>query len=389
MTPAARVNAAIELMDQIGRGALADRALTAWGRKNRFAGSKDRAAIADLIYGVLRRKRSCARMGGGETGRALLLGYLRCDALDPEMIFGADRYAPEALSAAERMAGEAYAQSEAEALDWPEWLWPELQRSLGDQAAAVARSLRDRAPVFLRVNLRHADPVKAIKQLQNEGIEVRPHPLSPTALEVIEGPRKIKGSAAYLEGMVELQDASSQAVADMVPLSTGDSLLDYCAGGGGKSLALAGRVNARFFAHDQSQDRMKDVPARAARAGVDISLRSTAKLSGQMFNSVLVDAPCSGSGSWRRDPQGKWLLDEKALNHVLESQRHILHSAAQYVLPGGHLIYATCSVLGRENETQVDAFLDRSPGFALRSQRRFSPLEGGDGFYCAVLRKQS
>lgn len=386
MTPAARISAAIVLMDRIQAGELADRALADWGRKNRYAGSKDRAAIADIVFDVLRKKQSHAALGGGETGRALLLGYVRASGQDPATVFGVDRYAPPQLTEDE-MSLALDMQPDLNAItDFPDWLWPDLVRSQGDQAQAVARAMRDRAPVHLRVNLMKLDRDKAMTALADEGVISEPLMLSPSALQVAQGARKIRNTRAYLDGLVELQDASSQAVADLVPLKQGGTLLDFCAGAGGKVLAVAGRTNGAFFAHDIAPRRMKDLPVRAARAGAHITQVSSADLAqGQEFDTVLVDAPCSGSGSWRRDPQGKWLLTSDKLAEVLDVQRDILDQTAGFVNPQGHLVYATCSLLDRENEHQVQAFLTRNTGFSIIAEQHFTPLSGSDGFYCCVL----
>nr|WP_255596763.1 RsmB/NOP family class I SAM-dependent RNA methyltransferase [Cognatishimia sp. MH4019] len=373
-------------MDRIQTGALASRVLTEWERRNRYAGSKDRAAIADIIYDVLRRKRSLAARGGGADGRALMLGYLRDLEQDPETVFGVGRYAPDPLTEAERSAGHLPAEGTAEEADIPEWLWPDLQASLGPRTQQIAGEMQKRAPIHLRVNLTKLTRDRAIRILSEQGIEGRPHPLSPTAIEIVEGARKVKNAKAYLDGMVELQDASSQAVSDLVPLKPGQTLLDFCAGGGGKTLAIAGRVTGVFVAHDAEPRRMNDLPARADRAGAAIKRVSSAEL-GLIapFDTVLVDAPCSGSGSWRRDPQGKWLLTRKKLDQTIRIQRDILETTAALVRPQGHLVYATCSLLAAENQDQIAAFLAQHPEFSMSFEQQFTPLNGGDGFYCAVL----
>jgi 16S rRNA (cytosine967-C5)-methyltransferase len=388
MTPAARINAAIDLIDRIQSGELADRAMASWGRSNRYAGSKDRASIADIVYEVLRKKQSFAVLGGGQTGRALLLGFVRASKQDPEMIFGVDRYAPPKLLAEERIAEELGGFVDEEVTDFPDWAWTELVRSHGDNAAGIAEALRNRAPIYLRVNLAKLSRDDAISSLGSEGIIGKTSPLSPSAVEVLEGARKIRNSSLFKTGEVELQDASSQAVADLVPLQTGQRLLDFCAGAGGKVLAVAGRVLGDFYAHDVDARRMKDLQPRAARAGASIDQVTIEDLAqGSQFDTVLVDAPCSGSGSWRRDPQEKWLLTEEKLAHVIQLQCEILDQVSSMVKPKGHLVYATCSLFSRENELQTKRFLDRDETFTFSSEHHFTPLEGGDGFYCAVLRK--
>lgn len=385
MTPNARIAAAIEVLDVILDGTTAEKALSDWGRGHRFAGSKDRAALRDLVFQALRRKRSFAALGGAGTGRGLMLGMLRHEGRDPAEVFTGERFAPLPLAEWEAEVSEA-SMTEAERLDCPDWLLPKLTASLGDATEATLGLLQDRAPVFLRVNLRKSDREAARAALADEGIVARPHDLSPTALEVTEGERKIRNSRAYAEGLVELQDAASQALADRVPLQTGQRMLDFCAGGGGKTLAVAGRVAGKFTAHDVAPARMKDVPARAARAGVQIRCLAPADLGDDaVFDTVVVDAPCSGSGSWRRDPQGKWALTPERLEEIRDLQARILNTAAGHVATGGTLVYMTCSLLTEENQDRIAGFLASHPDWAAVEQHLFLPTDGGDGFFVSAL----
>lgn len=378
MTPAARVAAAIEVLDRILAGAPAEVALTGWGRVNRFAGSGDRAAIRDHVFAALRCRRSHAALGGGETGRGLMLGALREAGLDPATMFTGQGHAPPPPLAAET----GREPTALEALDCPDWLEPLLSRSLGQDFAPVMQALRHRAPVFLRVNLARLTREAAIAALAKDGITAVPHPLARSALEVTENARKIQQGRAYAQGLVELQDAASQAVVEALPLASGMRVLDYCAGGGGKTLAMAARMPITIAAHDAHPRRMRDLPARAARAGIKVALTDKPQAG---WDLVLADVPCSGSGSWRRDPEGKWALTPEGLERILGDQHAILDRVAGLVAPGGHLAYATCSVLEVENAAQVQGFLKRTPGWKLVSEHRFTPLQGGDGFYLALL----
>jgi 16S rRNA (cytosine967-C5)-methyltransferase len=386
VTPAARAATAIEILDRIAAGAPAERALINWARASRHAGSGDRAAVRDLVFDVLRRRRSSAALGGGEDGRALVLGLLRGRGVAPEALFTGGPHAPAPLTAAER-AGPPAELSELEALDCPDWLAPALRASLGADFAPVMAALRDRAPVVLRVNRLRATPAAAAAALDAEGIATRPHPLAATALEVTENARRVQSSRAYAEGLVELQDAASQAVAEAVPLRPGARVLDYCAGGGGKALALAARDGARVTAHDANPARMRDLPARAARAGARIAVAAPGRLPRAAFDVVLADAPCSGSGSWRRAPEAKWALDAAALAALVALQDRVLDAAAAHVAPGGVLAYATCSLLDDENGARVAAFRARLPGWVEERRLRLTPLDGGDGFFLSVLRR--
>ncbi|MBK5934248.1 16S rRNA (cytosine967-C5)-methyltransferase [Rhodovulum imhoffii] len=385
MTPQARLAAAIGIMDSVLAGASAEQTLTTWARKHRYAGSGDRAAIRDLVFSAIRCRRSYGTLGGAETGRGLMLGYLRDRGEDPAAWFTGGAYAPDVLSAAEKdvLAREPALPGNV-ACDCPDWLAPRLRQSLGDEFLPVMKMFRQRAPVFLRVNRSKASTEQAVKSLICEGIEVQAHPLSPTALEAVGNPRRIQQARAYRDGWVELQDAASQAVCDRIPLRPQDRVLDYCAGGGGKSLALAARGACDILAHDADATRMRDIPMRAARAGGRIR-RISDPASAAPYDVVLCDVPCSGSGAWRRSPEGKWRLTEKRLKELQQVQAEILARAAQLVASGGWLAYATCSVLQEENEQSVSRFLEDFPEWRLGEEHRFSPLDGGDGFFLALL----
>jgi 16S rRNA (cytosine967-C5)-methyltransferase len=389
MTPAARISAAIGVLDSWLSGEPAERALTNWARASRFAGSGDRAAIRDLVFDAIRCRRSCAAAGGAETGRGLMIGALRDGGTDPATLFTGEGHAPAPLTEAERAVPDAPADPLVR-LDCPDWLAPRLRASLGDSFAPVMALLRTRAPVFLRVNLGRATVAEATRALAADEIAVRPHPLAASALEVTANARRVKSSAAFRDGLVELQDAASQAVVDaLLPLPAGARVLDFCAGGGGKSLALAA-LGARVTAHDGDPRRMADLPGRARRAGVRIDLRDPEGLGAEEpFDLVLVDAPCSGSGAWRRQPEAKWRLDPARLSELAALQGTILREAARHVRPGGDLAYATCSLLDDENAAVVRGFLEDTPRFQMVAERRFTPLDGGDGFYVARMKDVS
>lgn len=387
MTPAARVDAAIRIMDRVLEGQSAEASLIAWARQSRFAGSGDRSAVRDLVFDALRRKRSLAWIGGAMSGRGLMIGILRERGDDPATVFTGQGYAPAPLSPEEAAPtpdiGEA---PEGVRLDCPDWLLPDLKVSLGDDAGAVLAALRHRAPVFLRVNNALGTREDAIGRLREDGIEAEPGPLSPSALVIGGNPRRVQASAAYREGLVELQDAASQAVVDLVlPHAIGRTVLDYCAGGGGKALHLAAGGARRVVAHDADAARMQDIPARAERAGCTIEV-TTAPVG--TFDCVLVDAPCSGSGAWRRQPEAKWRLTAGRLAELNATQDDILSRASGFVGAGGVLAYVTCSLIDAENGARVAAFLERNPDWREMCRRRFTPLDGGDGFFVAILARK-
>ncbi|PWE30835.1 SAM-dependent methyltransferase [Pararhodobacter marinus] len=390
MTPAARDAAAITLLDRWLEGQPLEAALTNWARASRFAGSGDREAVRDLVFQAVRRRRSAAALGQGESGRALLLGLAR-EAGQDLSTWNGEGHAPAPLSEAERalLAAPLPDLPRGVALDCPDWLLPDVDAALGAQAEAVLRRMRDRAPVFLRVNTARTTLEAVAARLAGDGIETRPHPLAETALEVTANPRRLRNSAALAEGEIEMQDAASQAVAlafaAQAKALAASRVLDFCAGGGGKALALAAEGLA-VSAHDIDPRRMSDLPARAERAGARIRVLGDVSAGG--WEAILADAPCSGSGSWRRAPEAKWRFSAERLAELLRIQDQILDRCAALTAPGGILGYATCSMLRAENEERVAAFLKRHPGWQSLSDLRLSPLDGGDGFFLAVLRKQ-
>ena len=366
-----------------------DRVLAVWGRQNRYAGSGDRRAIADLLYDALRRLRSAAWAAGVErepTGRQVLHGLLLLQGMDPSDMFNGLGHAPAVLTSEECAARrDLEGAPRAVRLDYPDWLEEDLA-AVPDADLAV---LQTRAPLDLRANLLMTDRDAVCDALAAEGIETEPGPLSATALRVLSGDRKLQNSSAWREGLVEVQDAASQAVADFAAARAGETVLDLCAGGGGKALALAARMagNGRVTAHDIDPRRMWDLPSRAGRAGAEIEEVSTNVLaaSDRRFSMVLVDAPCSGSGTWRRNPDAKWRLLPRRMAALTAIQSELLDQAASLVAPGGHMIYATCSILDRENGRQIDTWLDRNPGWAVTDRLSLGLDAGGDGMFAAAI----
>lgn len=386
MTPQARLAAAAEILDLYLGGEPAEKVLTGWARRSRFAGSGDRAAIRDHVFDAIRCRRSAAWLGGAETGRGLVIGSLRAEGRDPDSFLTGQRHALVPLTDEERL--PAPPPPEAVALDVPDWLEAELRDSLGAEFGAVMRLMRKRAGLFLRVNTTRTDREAMRVALAEEGVIAEPHPLCETALAVGAGERGLRNTAAYRDGLVELQDVASQAVAAAVPLPPGAKVLDLCAGGGGKALALAARSGGEIHVHDANSGRMTDLPARAVRAGARLRvLDGTGPEAEAPFDVVVTDVPCSGSGAWRRQPEAKWRLQPAGLDRILGLQRDILARAGGLVAPGGCIAYMTCSMLRPENEAQVAAFLAARPGWRREREERWSPLAGGDGFFLAILRR--
>ncbi|MFD1159437.1 RsmB/NOP family class I SAM-dependent RNA methyltransferase [Roseovarius aestuarii] len=387
MTPGARVQAAIEILDDIQGGTPAERAITGWARRSRFAGSKDRAAVRDHVFQALRCLRSYACLGGAATGRGVMIGALGAAKVDLAGMFTGLGYAPSPLTATEQDAGFD-PRDAGDRMDLPDWIIPDFISALGGEAEAnrVAHLLQQRAPVMLRVNARKASVAQAAELLAENGVTAVPSSTAMHALTVTDDARRVASSAAYLDGLVELQDGSSQAAMEVLEITPDARVLDYCAGGGGKVLALAARADAQWYAHDALPQRLKDLPERARRAGVNVAIVGSDDLPDHDFDLVLCDVPCSGSGTWRRNPDAKWRLTSADLEKLTAVQDQILERASALVRPGGCLAYATCSVLRQENEERLEGFTAHNPMWRVTFQKRWPVSEAGDGFFLAQLK---
>jgi len=382
MTPGARMQAAIEVLDAWGAGRPLEQALIQWARGARYAGSGDRAAVRDHVFDVLRARGSCAALGGGRDGRALAIGLLRLQGSDPALYFTGEGHAPLPLAGAELERLPAPGPE----VDVPEWTVPLLAARAGADLPALLAAFRHRAPLYLRVNRRRTTRSAAIDRLAVDGIAAEADSRCETALVVTSGARRVKSAGAYAEGLIEPQDLSVQRALAAIAWP-GGSILDYCAGGGGKALAIADSGAARVLAHDAEPRRMVDLSVRADRAGVAIRQVETTRLRHHApFDAVLCDVPCSGSGTWRRDPEAKWRLTSERLAALQRMQAEILEAAAPLVAPGGMLVYMTCSLFGPENEAQIAGFRARHPAWTEVSRGIDTPLTASDGFFHAVLR---
>ncbi|WGH78825.1 RsmB/NOP family class I SAM-dependent RNA methyltransferase [Jannaschia ovalis] len=389
MTPGARVQAAIEVLDQVLRGAAAERALTAWARGARYAGSKDRAAVRDHVFDALRRLRSAAWAGGqgdvapsGMSARAVMAGLLAGLGADLAALFDGQGHAPAPLDPLPDP-GPAPAGVR---LDLPDWLLPLFTDALGPDAEAVALALRDRAPVILRANTARIDRDALVAALLSGGVAAAAHPLSPSAVLLAGAPRGLQGLPAFTEGLFEFQDAGSQALVDRLPFASGARILDLCAGGGGKALAYAARSGEPVHVHDADPSRMRDLPARAARAGADLRPCPDPEAVAP-FDGIIADVPCSGSGSWRRAPEAKWRLTPDRLSDLQATQDAILDRARSLLRPGGWIGYMTCSLLASENDDRVAAASRRHGDLQCDATWRCMPRDGADGFFLAILRR--
>jgi 16S rRNA (cytosine967-C5)-methyltransferase len=389
MTPAARLQAAIEILDEVivsarDDGPPADTIVSRYFKQRRYAGSKDRRAVRELVFRGIRR--SAARP---ESGRAVILGLC---AEQPELLelFGQPR-GPEAGAAADEAAPAAFV---------PSWLVPELSSLVGEDEWAA---LLERAPLDLRVNASRTTLQDMIGQFDGATAT----PLSPWGLR-LPADSRVDDHPAFAAGLVEVQDEGSQLIALACQSVDGERILDLCCGAGGKALALAAAApRAAILGTDSNRARLSKLGPRAQRAGAVIETRLLSppreleELADWRASAdvVLVDAPCSGSGTWRRNPEGRWRLTPERLDRVVTLQQHLLDIAAELVKPGGRLVYAVCSLLSREGAGQIERFLERHSSWISEE----SPIPGGradgggrlltpghdrtDGFFVARLRR--
>lgn len=375
MQPGARLKAAIEVLDDIlYRHRPAAQALNDWGRLHRFAGSRDRAAIGNIVFDALRRRNTVGFLMDSDDSRSLALGVMAHLWQDtPEQIdeICVGGHAPEPLGEKERAGLTATLNDDAPDWvrgDYPDWLQGEFETAFGADAAAQGAGLAARAPIDLRVNTLKADRAKVLKALRAYAPEETP--LSPVGLRVAARARDAKApnleaEAAHGRGWFEVQDEGSQIAALLAGTQAGQQVADICAGAGGKTLALAAQMDnkGQIYAYDADKVRLRPIFDRLRRAGarnVQVlpagDADALAALAGRM-DVVFSDAPCSGSGAWRRRPDSKWRLSPQALSRRDEEQRAVLSQAADLVRPGGRLVYVTCSVLPSENKAQVSRFL--------------------------------
>jgi len=384
MTPAARLSAAIELIDTIDAQRVpAAKALKEWGTAHRFAGSGDRAAIAGLVWDVLRRRASSAWIMDADTPRARALGMLRLErGMDVETIAAlcdGGRFAPEPLSEAESAALSERTLDKAPAHiagDYPEWLDHYLAQAFGDDRVAEATAMASRAPLDLRVNTLKAKREKVQGSIAHLG--AKPTPWSPIGLRIELGADArnigIHAEEDFIKGAIEVQDEGSQLAALLSAAKPGEQVIDLCAGAGGKTLALAAMMQGkgRLIATDHDKRQLAPIYERLSRAGVHNADIRTPKGDADPLGDirasadlVLIDAPCTGTGTWRRNPDAKWRMRPGALEVRLKDQAEVLDRAAHLVKAGGRIAYITCSVLPPENGEQVRGFVERHPEFSI------------------------
>jgi 16S rRNA (cytosine967-C5)-methyltransferase len=411
MTPAARLQMTIDILEGLGKTAQpADRFLKDWFRSRRFAGSKDRRAIAGRLFAILRHRASLAYRMDDDAPRALMIASLLDAGEDPAALFTGG-YGPAPLTDAERAA---IAASRPQAPLWvrgeyPEFLEPELLRAFGDRLLDEMVALQVRAPADLRVNTLKASRDDVLAQLRSANVDCAPTPFAPHGIRVAagEGNAALSQSPLFASGAFEFQDEAAQIASLLADARPGQRVCDLAAGAGGKSLAMAAAMENRgeIVACDVRGAALAELETRAARAGVTIIKTIPLEHAAPegVFDIVFVDAPCSGTGTWRRQPELRWRLTPQRLEQLIATQDALLDRAAALTAPGGTLMYATCSILPSENEDRVAAFLARHPGFRHQTAReawhvsdipglatdfRASPFTTGtDGFYAAVMRR--
>jgi 16S rRNA (cytosine967-C5)-methyltransferase len=406
MTPAAKLSAAIELIEAIDTQRVpAAKALKEWGTAHRYAGSGDRAGIAGLVWDVLRRRASSAWIMDNDTPRARVLGMLKAERkMDVEAIAAlcdGGRFSPEPLSDAEHAALSSRTVVDAPAHiagDYPEWLDGHLAAVFGDDRVAEATAMASRAPLDLRVNTLKAKREKVLASVRHLGaVET---PWSPLGLRIDLGADArnpgIHAEEDFIKGAIEVQDEGSQLAALLSGAKPGEQVIDLCAGAGGKTLALAAMMQGkgRLIATDHDKRQLAPIYERLSRAGVHNADIRTPKGPDDTLSDihasadlVVIDAPCTGTGTWRRNPDAKWRMRPGALEVRIKDQVEVLERAAPLVKAGGRIAYITCSVLPQENNEQIRGFLGRHPDFAVLPAEQVTSVlwDKAEAFAAATL----
>ncbi len=391
----------------------ADAALSHFFRENPKLGGRDRAFIAEAVYGVVRHLRSLETLCDGRNGRQLLLAWLARHGGHNLREFEAITREDEFKWLKEIKAAQLTDRPAAVQLDLPDWLYEQLHESYGERLPELMRALNRPAPLDLRVNPMNSDRDAILAQLKAEGFAATATPYSPLGIRLKDKPA-LQKHPLFLNGQVEVQDEGSQLLGLLMAPKRGEMVCDFCAGAGGKTMLLGAlmRSTGRLYAFDVSEKRLNNLKPRLKRSGLSnvqaqliANERDTkVKRLAAKFDRVLVDAPCSGTGTLRRNPDLKWRQTPEALAELNAKQESILRSAATLVKIGGRLVYATCSLLREENEAVVEAFLTAHAefklvpagevltaqhiGLAMGDYLRLNPARHGtDAFFAAVLER--
>ncbi len=422
----AQVNEAITILDKILEVKQpADRLISYHFKQNRFIGSKDKAVISSIVYAVLRNKASLQfylnKFEIEPLARKFVIAFLaiqeHIDLPDMAKIFDGDTYAPKKLKGKELKFIENHSKvdplemTQAEKLNYPAWLDTELKESFGDNLINEMIALNQQADTVLRTNALKASRDKVKAALKEEDIKTKPTKISPFGLKV-EGKANLFNSKSFKSGLFEVQDEGSQILAILAETKPKQKILDMCCGAGGKLLAMAATMNhtGSLIGTDVNERRLMETKKRLKRAGISNAMLKVIssendkylKRQANRFDTIFVDAPCSGTGTWRRNPDSKWNLDAAFVANLTNVQASILKSAAKLVKPGGTVAYATCSILRKENHDQVEKFLAEHENFELvdintklsglteDSVLQLTPAQHNcDGFFVALLKRKN
>ena len=401
MQDISRAAAAINILDDYLKGYPLEKALKQWFKKNRFAGSNDRRIIRDLVFDILRKRLILYYPfqinDYIENGRILVLSYLflyKKGSFSLEDI-KENKYLSPPINSNELIILNNINRLVKKApknisLNCPEFLQEKLSQSLGNNFNVIMELFLKRAPVYLRINQNKINIKEAKNKLENQGILSEICPSSKYALKVLSGEKFIKNSSPYQLGEVELQDLSSQLTTELVQISSGKKILDFCAGSGGKALAIASRLRnkADIFAYDLNNLKYRNLNYRANKAGANITILDSKQLIKyrNFFDIVFVDAPCSGTGTLRRDPKIKWELNDQKLSVLTKNQYSIVKQACSYLKNGGFLIYVVCSLLEDEGDLIIRKYLLHHKNYSKIKSGIFHPINASDGFYFSVLK---
>lgn len=414
MLPSARIEAVVELTAEVAHslkenGPAADVLVRKYFSTRRYAGSKDRRRVTTLLYDIVRRWGFLHDIADGDA-RKMVMAELELAGDDPKKYFTGDQHAPDLITDEEVsfLQNIETEKLEHHRLNFPAWLEGPLKERFGDKFVQEMNALNDRAPLTLRIV---RDAKKIFEYLDEKGIAYRKGIHANSAI-VIEDHVQIRDWPIYRKGMVEIQDEAAQLAVKYVELRPGQQVMDLCAGAGGKSLTAAGYMQnkGQIYAFDISENRLKDLKVRAKRSNHHIFQsyvltkknreRKLAEFNGKI-DRVILDVPCSGSGTWRRNPENRWRLTEGGLNEYIKTQRDLMIEGWDAVKPGGRVAYMTCSILKSENEDQIEWFLNeyedaklipiRKNGIEqLEGTLQLSPFSRGtDGFFVAILEKQA
>ncbi len=401
MQTGARYSAILDLMTEIFKDkSPADGLINAYVRERKYIGSKDRRFITETLWKIIRMRRRLEFEAGALNPRRMLMVYLKDEDLD--LIFGADEYAPAALSREEKSWLKGLKERpypvDVEA-ECPKWLFDKIKD------VELLKALNEPASADLRINVRSREEV--IAKLKGEGLYFAPAPYSPIGIRSSERVN-LNNCMAYQNGEIDVQDEASQLAAILADAKPDEKIMDYCAGAGGKALTMAYLMNNRgkVQVHDINWGRLEAIKDRSVRLGAK-TIEIVKEVTDTDYDLFVVDAPCSGSGTWRRSPDAKFRLTPAKLAELTKTQREILEKAYMHTKPGGRIVYITCSILKDENENVIEAFKSRHPElkhvslrelwaekiggrypFVADEYARFSPpATGTDGFFLSILQK--